>query len=229
MDDLSPKNKNGSIYKQARDAFAGPSQLEDAVKVGRNAMKEDAIKVADAIKGMTQSEIDAYRVGVLQSLKDKVGTEGGQTSLLKMWKEPATSDKLKEIFGNDYRQFAADVAREARLKTIEGVGRGSQTASRLAAMEEDSLGNVVQAGQAAMSVASGNPAAAMGTMGRLFSKTMTPEATRNELARLLLQKGPAAQKIIQELPADIKFINEKMVKNAALANALAQQSQTPTR
>ena len=58
---------------------------------------------------------------------------------------------------------------------------------------------------------------------------MTPEATRNELARLLLQKGPAAQKIIQELPADIKFINEKMVKNAALANALAQQSQTPTR
>jgi hypothetical protein len=229
MDALSPKDKNGSIYKQARDAFAGPSQLEDAVKVGRNAMKEDAIKVADAVKGMTQSEIDAYRVGVLQSLKDKVGTEGGQTSLLKMWKEPATSDKLKEIFGNDYRQFAADVAREARLKTIEGVGRGSQTASRLAAMEEDSLGNVVQAGQAAMSVASGNPAAAMGTMGRLFSKTMTPEATRNELARLLLQKGPAAQKIIQELPADIKFINEKMVKNAALANALAQQSQTPTR
>jgi hypothetical protein len=229
MDDLSPKDKAGSIYKQARDAFAGPSQLEDAVKAGRMALKDDAIKTSEIMRGMTQSEIDAYRVGVLQALKDKVGTEGGQTSLLKVWRETKTSDALKEAFGNDYRQFSADVAREARLKTIEGVGRGSQTASRLAAMEEDSLGNAVQAGQAAMSAASGNPAAAMGTMGRLFSKTMTPEATRNELARLLLQKGPAAQRTIQELPADIKFINEKMAKNAALANALAQQNQTSAR
>ncbi len=229
MDDLSPKDKAGSIYKQARDAFAGPSQMEDAVKAGRNAMKEDAIKVADATKGMTLSEVEAYRVGVLQSLKDKVGTEGGQTSLLKMWKEPATSDKLKEIFGNDYRQFAADVAREARLKTIEGVGRGSQTAARLAAMEEDSLGNAVQAGQAAMSAASGSPASVVGTLGKFLPKTMTPEATRNELARLLLQKGPAAQRTIQELPADIEFINKQMAKNAALANALAQQNQTSAR
>jgi hypothetical protein len=146
-----------------------------------------------------------------------------------MWKEPATSDKLKEIFGNDYRQFAADVAREARLKTIEGVGRGSQTAARLAAMEEDSLGNAVQAGQAAMSAASGSPASVVGTLGKFLPKTMTPEATRNELARLLLQKGPAAQRTIQELPADIEFINKQMAKNAALANAIAQQNQTSKR
>ena len=82
MDAISPKDKNGSIYKQARDAFGGPAELEGAVKAGRNAMKEDAIKVADATKGMGASEIEAYRIGVLQSLKDKVGTEGGQTSLL---------------------------------------------------------------------------------------------------------------------------------------------------
>jgi hypothetical protein len=80
-----------------------------------------------------------------------------------------------------------------------------------------------------MSATSGNPFPALGTFGKLINKASTPEATRNELARLLLQKGPEAQRTIQMLPADIEFINKQMAKNAALANALAQQSQTPKR
>ena len=225
MDALSPKDKNGSIYKQARDAFGGPAELEGAVKAGRNAMKEDAIKVADATKGMGASEIEAYRIGVLQSLKDKVGTEGGQTSLLKMWKEPATSDKLKEIFGNDYRKFAADVAREARLKEIESVGRGAQTAQRLMAAEDDALRNTVQAGQAVGSAVQGNPIQAFSTLEKLFSKASTPETTRNEIAKLLLQKGPFAQKTIRELPEQVRQYNEQLARQAAMANAIAQQPQ----
>lgn len=225
LDDLSPKDQNGSIYKQARDAFAGPSQLEDAIRVGRDAMKKDAIAVADATKGMTQSELEAYRIGVLQALKDKVGTEGGQTSLLKFWKEPKTSGVLKETFGNDYKQFAADVLRESRLKTIESVGRGSQTASRLAAIEDDNLSNVVQAGQAGAAAAGGNPFPALGTLSKMITKASTPEATRNELAKLLLQQGPMATRTIQQLPAQVRAYNEKLANQAALANALAQQQQ----
>jgi hypothetical protein len=223
MDAISPKDKNGSIYKQARDAFAGPSQLEGAVKTGRNAMKEDAIKVADATKDMSASEIEAYRIGVLQSLKDKVGTEGGQTSLLKMWKEPATSDKLKEIFGNDYRKFAADVAREARLKEIETVGRGSQTAARMAGIDEDALRNTVQAGQAVGSAAKGNPVQAISTLTRLLNQASTPETTRNEIAKLLLQKGNVAQNTVRELPERVRQYNEQLAKQAAMANAISQQ------
>ena len=225
MDAISPQDKNGSIYKQARDAFGGPAELEGAVKAGRNAMKEDAIKVADATKGMGASEVEAYRIGVLQSLKDKVGTEGGQTSLLKMWKEPATSDKLKEIFGNDYRKFAADVAREARLKEIESVGRGAQTAQRLMAAEDDALRNTVQAGQAVGSAVQGNPIQAFSTLEKLFSKASTPETTRNEIAKLLLQKGPFAQKTIRELPEQVRQYNEQLARQAAMANAIAQQPQ----
>jgi hypothetical protein len=225
LKDLSPKDKNGSIYEQALDAFAGPSQLETAVRVGRDAMKQDAIAVADATKGMTRSELDAYRIGVLQALKDKVGTKGGQTSLLDFWREPKTSGVLKEVFGNDYRQFAADVTRESRLKTIESVGRGSQTASRLAAMEEDKLSNAVQVGQAGAAAAGGNPFPALGTLSKMITKASTPEATRNELAKLLLQQGPMATRTIQQLPAQVRAYNEKLANQAALANALAQQQQ----
>ena len=233
LDDISPKDKAlvsktnplGSVYKEARDAFAGPSQLEDAVRIGRDAMKQDAIAVADATKGMAQSELDAYRIGVLQALKDKVGTKGGQTSLLDFWREPKTSGVLKEVFGNDYRQFAADVTRESRLKTIESVGRGSQTASRLAAMEEDKLSNAVQVGQAGAAAAGGNPFPALGTLSKMITKASTPEATRNELAKLLLQQGPMATRTIQQLPAQVRAYNEKLANQAALANALAQQQQ----
>jgi hypothetical protein len=225
MDAISPKDKNGSIYKQARDAFAGPSELEDAVKAGRNAMKEDAIKVADATKGMSASEVEAYRIGVLQSLKDKVGTKGGSASLLRMWEEDATSSKLKEIFGKDYRKFAADVAREAQLKEIETVGRGSQTASRLMAAEDDALKNTLQAGQAVSSASKGNPIQAIGTMAKLVSQASTPESTRNEIAKLLLQKGKVAQNTVRELPELVRLYNENLARQAAMANAIAQQPQ----
>jgi len=225
MDAISPQDKNGSIYKQARDAFAGPSELEDAVKAGRNAMKEDAIKVADATKGMSASEVEAYRIGVLQSLKDKVGTKGGSASLLRMWEEDATSSKLKEIFGKDYRKFAADVAREAQLKEIETVGRGSQTASRLMAAEDDALKNTLQAGQAVSSATQGNPIQAIGTMAKLVSQASTPESTRNEIAKLLLQKGKVAQNTVRELPELVRLYNENLARQAAMANAIAQQPQ----
>jgi hypothetical protein len=225
MDKLSPKDPttNESIYKMARDAFAGPSQLEGAVKAGRTAMKTDEIGVSELTKGMSASELDAFRVGALQSLRDKVGTEAGQTSLLKMWKEPATSGKLKEIFGTDYRQFAASVAKEARLKEIEQTGRGTKTAQRLLAAGELDTGDVMQAGQAVASASQGNAAPLINTVMNLGKKISTPEQTRNEMAKLLLEKGPFAMRTLRELPLAVKQFNEAQARNAALANTLAQQ------
>jgi len=225
MDKLSPKDPTTkeSIYKMARDAFAGPSQLEGAVKAGRTAMKTDEIGVSELTKGMSASELDAFRVGALQSLRDKVGTEAGQTSLLKMWKEPSTSGKLKEIFGTDYRQFAASVAKEARLKEIEQTGRGTKTAQRLLAAGELDAGDAMQAGQAVASASQGNAAPLINTVMNLGKKISTPEQTRNEMAKLLLEKGPFAMRTLRELPLAVKQFNEAQARNAALANTLAQQ------
>jgi hypothetical protein len=225
MDKLSPKDPTTkeSIYKMARDAFAGPSQLEGAVKAGRTAMKTDEIGVSELTKGMSASELEAFKIGALQSLRDKVGTEAGQTSLLKMWKEPATSGKLKEIFGKDYREFAASVAKEARLKEIEQTGRGTKTAQRLLSAGELDAGDAVQAGQAMASAGQGNPAPLINTVMNLGKKISTPEQTRNEMAKLLMQQGPAAMRTLQDLPLAVKQFNEAQARNAALANTLAQQ------
>jgi hypothetical protein len=226
MDKLSPKDatSNESIYKMARDAFAGPSQLEGAVKAGRGAMKTDAIGVGELTKGMGAGELEAFRIGALQSLRDKVGTESGQTSLLKMWKETGTSDKLKEIFGNDYKKFASAISKEAKLKELETVGRGSQTAERL--FGEGDLGVLPAVGQAVAGAVQGNPLPAMGAIPKIWNQVKTPETTRDALAQLLLQRGTQAQETLRNLPNFMQNYNQTQARNAALANALAQQ---PTR
>jgi len=222
MDQLSPKDAAGnSIYKQARDAFAGPAELRSAISEGRGAMKTDAIGVGELMKGMSASELEAFRVGALQSLRDKVGTEAGQTSLLKMWKETGTSDKLKEIFGNDYKKFASSIAKESKLKELETVGRGSQTAERL--FGEGDLAVMPAVGQAVAGAVQGNPLPAMGAIPKIWNQVKTPEATRNALADLLLQRGPEAQKTLRDLPEFMRKFNEAQARNAALTNALAQQ------
>ena len=221
MDQLSPKDAGGSIYKQARDAFAGPAELRSAIETGRGAMKTDAIGVGELTKGMSASELEAFRVGALQSLRDKVGTEAGQTSLLKMWKETGTSDKLKQIFGNDYKKFASDIAKEAKLKELETVGRGSQTAERL--FGEGDLSAIPAVGQAVAGAMQGNPLPAIGAIPKIWNQVKTPEVTRNALAELLLQRGPEAQKTLRDLPEFMSKYNEAQARNAALTNALAQQ------
>jgi hypothetical protein len=229
MDDLSPKNEAGSIYKQARNAFSSPAQLQDAVESGRGAMKTDAIGVSDMMKGMTQDQVDAFKVGALQSLRDKVGTESGQTSLLKMWKEPATSGKLKEIFGNDYKKFAADVAREARLKELESVGRGSQTASRLYAAGDLDAQPISNAAQVATSIGSGQALPAIAGSARgiagMWNKVRMPEATRDEMARLLMMRGQGGQQELQNLKPMMDRLAAERLRRASATGIGAGQIQ----
>jgi len=224
-DKLSPKDSttNESIYKMARNAFEGPSQLKNAVEAGRTAMKNDQIGVSELMKDMSASELEAFRIGALQALRDKVGTKAGQTSLLDFWRETKTSGPLKEIFGNDYRKFTAALFKEESLKKIESVGRGSQTAQRLLSTGELDANDVMQAGQAVASAGAGNPAPLLTSVMNIGKKISTPEQTRNEMAKLLIQQGPGAMRTLRELPLLVKQFNEAQARNAALANTLAQQ------
>jgi hypothetical protein len=212
---LSPADKNGSIYRQALDAYAGPSQLSNAVVKGRTAMKQDDIALSDLMGNMSGSEIEAFRIGALQSLKDKVGTEAGQTSLLKMWKEPSTSNRLKEIFGDNYQKFAQDVAKEARLKPLEQVGRGSATFSRMSGAEDlGVMPTTMAAGKAVTNAATGNPLAAVGEAVNVKNRigqviNQMPETTRNELAKMLLLRGAKGQSEIQNAAALIRALNQR--------------------
>jgi hypothetical protein len=115
------------------------------------------------------------------------------------------------------------VAKEARLKEIEQTGRGTKTAQRLLSAGEVDAQDAMQAGQALASASQGNVGPLTSTVLNLGKKISTPEQTRNEMAKLLLQKGPFAMRTLRELPETVRKFNEAQAKQAALANVLAQQ------
>lgn len=220
LDSIAPKVNGESVYKLARDAYAGPSQLIDAAEMGRAAMKADTFDVSSAVRAMSQSEAEAFRVGALQALREKAGTQGGQTSLLRMWMEPATRDRLKAIFGKDYRAFAAEVAKEARLKGLEGVGRGSQTASRMYGAGDLDMAPLVETAGLASSAASGNATGILTGAANLWNRVKTPEAVRDNMGRILLSKGQEGAANIQTLQGLLARINAESAALAERSGAL---------
>jgi hypothetical protein len=216
--DRSPKIAGKSAYAQAMEKWAGPSQMMDAAELGRKAMTGDIINFKQELRGLSQSEMDAFRIGALQALRQKTGTEAGQTSLLKMWKEPATQERLKAVFGNDYREFASAVAKEARLKGLESAGRGSQTAARAAGMADLDVAPVMQAGQA---VATGNVPGMVSSASNLLGRVQTPEAVRNQMGRILLSRE---QQKLLDLSESIRRMNEARARAAGTGGYIGAQT-----
>jgi hypothetical protein len=209
--DKSPKIGGQSAYGLAMKTYAGPSQMMDAAEIGRKVMQGDILDAQQAIKGLNPSELEAYRIGVLQALRQKTGTEAGQTSLLKFYKEPATQDRLKAAFGNDYKAFSAAVYREEALKRLESAGRGSKTAGILTGQADLDIAPLAQTAGAA---ASGSPMAIVTAATNLARQTQTPEAVRNEIGRILLSRDPQQ---LTQLAEIVRKLNESRARAAGVA------------
>jgi len=215
LDELSPKDSKGqSIYKQARQAFEGEAQLESAMRRGRNALKEDAEELAATMADLEPSQLEAFRMGALQGIRDLAGTGAGQSRLLNVYKEPTLQAKLRTIFGNDFRKFQRTITTQDELRRVERAGQGSQT-FKLGARAEDQ-GAMMDALDLAQSAQTGGlPFAAR--VGQRFSKLRMPEETRKELARLLLLRGePAAEEL-----TNMRAFMERRRRQQALAGQLA--------
>lgn len=217
LTEKSPKIGGQSAYGLAMKTYAGPSQMIDAADVGRMVMKGDILDVQQATRGFTQSEMDAYRIGVLQALRQQTGTEAGRTSLLKFYKEPATQERLKAAFGNDYKAFSAAVLREGQLKQLEAAGRGSQTAARLAGEADLDIAPLAQAVNAASSL---NPVSIVTAATNLARQAKTPEAVRNEIGRILLSRDPQQ---LQQLSEVIRRLNLSRARAAGVSGFGAGQ------
>jgi hypothetical protein len=217
LEKQSPKIGGQSAYTMAMKTWAGPSQMMNAAEIGKSVMRGDILDVQQATKALSPSEIDAFRIGALQALRQITGTEAGQTSLLKMWKEPATQDRLKIAFGNDYKTFAAAVAKEARLKGLESTGRGSQTAARLAGTADL---DIAPLGATAAAVSTGSPVGIIAAATNLANQTRTPEAVRNEIGRILLSRDPRE---LQKLSEIVRQVNASRSRAAGVAGFGAGQ------
>jgi hypothetical protein len=226
LDNATTDPKTGqSVYKAARDAFAGPSALVDAANSGRASLSQKGDVITKLTSGFSESEKEAFRVGAFEALRDKVGSsQAGRTEVQNMWQNPGLQEKLKAIFGSEraFREFAADTASEARLKLLNKTGQGSQTAARAAGAAD--MVDVGAGVDALGHAASGNVVGALGKAKNFFESIATPEPVRDQIGRLLLQGGSGAMQEFDHLLPITRMLNQgASTKAQVLGGVLANQ------
>jgi hypothetical protein len=198
LDDATVDQDTGaSLYKSARNAYAGPSALITAAELGRTVLNKPASTIKALVKDMSDSELESFRVGAYEGLRDLAGTQSGQTRLLNMWKEPSTQERLKEIFPSEraFRVFASDVAAEARKKEIQSVGRGSGTAGREARMEDASLETLKDTANLAAAAKTMDVGSLINMLSNNMKRTSVPEPVRDEIGRILMSRATSADEV----------------------------------
>lgn len=126
-------------YKQAREAFAGPAAVLDAIDEGAAAFTKDVSpgQLERTLQAMTASERDAYLQGVQTSLEAQLGNAVNDVaSLRNMFRKGWNEDKLRILLGDD---IADDVLKRIDREmtfgaSTDAVSRNSETARRTAVM-----------------------------------------------------------------------------------------------
>ena len=197
LDDMTIDQEGKSLYASARNAYAGPSALISAAELGRTVINKPATTIRTLVKEMSDSELESFRVGAYEGLRDLAGTQTGQTRLMNMWREPATQERLKEIFPSErsFREFASTVAAEARKKEIQSVGRGSGTAGREARMEDVGLEGLKDTVNMAAAAKTMDIGSLINMLSGNIKRTTMPEPVRNEIGRILMSKATSSDEI----------------------------------
>ncbi len=212
LDDATTNPTTGqSLYANARRAYAGPSELIDAANAGNTAIRQGEAAINNVTRGMSDNQLQAFRIGAFEGLREKLGAQGGRTEIMNMWKNPSMQEKLRAVFGSQraFREFAANVAREARLRPFQAIGMNSKTAERLGAMGDMDMSPIKDAAGTVAGLKTGNILAAAGSAKNAWNRVATPEAVRNQMGQMLLSRGPGAQREMNALAALVQQINDK--------------------
>ncbi|RAK51191.1 hypothetical protein [Phenylobacterium soli] len=200
LDGLNPD------YKAARDAFAGPTAMKDALEEGRGLLSEDVPVMSAALDARPESERQMMRLGALQALQTKLGNANvtydaaNQAGLLK----PNQLARFKALFP-DAKSFADFYRAMQAEKTMHGTNAaafGNSTTARqiLNAMEpsDPQLEGVAQAIPAAAGM---NPIALVRAIHRMGMESPMPEGSAETIASVLSSHNA------EDLPMVVKRMN----------------------
>ena len=229
LDDMTLDQETGkSLYASARNAYAGPSALISAAELGRTVLNKPAATIKSLVKDMSDSELESFRVGAYEGLRDLAGTRSGQTRLLNMWDEKSTQERLKEIFPSQraYREFASTVAAEARKKEIQSVGRGSQTAGREARMEDVGIETLKDTANLAAAAKTMDINSLINMLSSNMKRTSVPEPVRDEIGKILMSRAtnPAELRRLRDVMERMK----QQEQTQATTSGLIGSQLTPT-
>lgn len=94
-------------YRLANEKFAGDAALQEAIEEGSKIFKGRPENIKAALKGMSQSEKEAFRIGVAQAVRDRVSDQRTlANSAQDLFKNQTYKDLIRESFP-DQKTFDA--------------------------------------------------------------------------------------------------------------------------
>lgn len=175
-DTTAVKDESGNIvqhglYKQARDAFAGPSALNDAMETGQTFRSMRPEQIEATLKDYGPSEREFFRLGAADAMRHEVSRTGDPRVLIgsnavNQRGGDLMKQQLRPLFDTEdaYNRFVGDVGNEALMGANTGRWVGnSATAGRLAedAGNHGPGGPLVQGATLVGAALTGEPALAL--------------------------------------------------------------------
>jgi len=206
-----------SVYAHALDAWAGPSAARDAANFGRTILNRSvsADQLRKDLARMSESELEAMRIGAFEAIRDKVGTsKAGRTEMMNLVENFVPREKLQILFGSPekFDNFYRTMLAERAMREADVLGRGSQTMPRQAALGELNADVALDVAD----MAQGGPLTLVTRGTKVWNQAQLPEKTRNQLAELLMLQGPRAEKELFDLETVARKLAERRRARAAV-------------
>ena len=186
------------VFKQAREAWAGPTALKAAVEDGAQAAKSkvNVDALAKEVQDLSPSEQEFYRRGYLQTIRDRIDDMGLKPQEIR---SAGFEKRMQAVFGDEADAIVNALRQETDLTTAgQALVRGSQTAERtqdIAGIEGGVFsGRVIRAtGEKVRTAAR----AAEAIESRL--RAGLSETRRGQVAKTLMTRAQEAEPIISAL------------------------------
>jgi hypothetical protein len=203
-------DKNNPSYKSARNYWADDTATMDAMQSGRTFLKSNPDQLKADIKKMSTSEKEAFRLGAMSDLIERVGGQSTDTVVpmtanvaRNILKDPKRVALIKATFPdnelgqNKFNQFIKNFQTEMEMKATSGqVLTGSQTAGRQEAAKAV-RGTIAQE---APSIDAQNLIFNALKMDATQMNEQQLKSTANEVVKILTETDPARlQTIAREL------------------------------
>jgi hypothetical protein len=136
-------------YKKANAEFADAERIKNAFKMGEDYQKLNPTEAASKIKKLTSDEKEAFRLGVMADVNERLGNFKGGDFTKQIFKSENQKLLLRNAFPdqasyNEFSQYVKGLNRQAETK--QRVLGGSRTDENKAVREEASLlGSLAQA------------------------------------------------------------------------------------
>lgn len=218
-------DSNVGDFSKARAIYKGDKEVEDALQSGKDFFRADPQLLSREFPTMSDAEKQAYRIGALKSIRDKLYGSGDTTDATKRIGQSISDrrEALQTIMPSASANeiFQALLETEAKLvKNANRISSGSPTARRTEAIKDLGDDDFKLLG-AASDIASGSPSALFNRIASVMAKDPSiPEARSNAIAKIL--RSGSRSEIDSAVTALEKFAeNQQKAKISRLAKESA--------